>query len=1559
MSSSIDNRIVKLGFDNQQFEQGVKTSLQTLTSLDNKLNTPSNSSGYLSSIATSLEALNDRFSTLGIIGINVVSRITNAFIDGLIPVITTVKGTIDSMSVNFQNLAASFGKYEEMIVNQQTIMSSVQGKINNLTKEAYNMSDVSSIIDRLRWYTDETSYNLDQMVNAIGNFTASGIDLNKSEAMILGIANACADAGIGAAKADIAMTGFSKAIGAGQLTLSVWNNQLKTSGITNSERFRQSLLDAAVAEGTLVEVNGKLMTSNMKEEVTLSNLTESLTEYGWANNAVMERVLNSYASTVNGVYSLTQDGKLDLASSAFDDLRKAMERQGKTLDDLGLNEQYDQASEAIAALTNAYKELGLEVPKSLSAFTRAQEAVSWTQAIEATGTAVRSQWAKTFELIFGNYEEAKRLWTGVANSMWGIFAGGGDTRNEIFELWHDNSYEAFSEGIINAFVGIENAMYGFRSLFQSIFAVDAPSFVEQTAEAFSNLTDSFSERMLKFSNLTSRFSLLAENLDILRFLKPISEININSIRRIEDLFDPNKLLPLESVERLKSLVSEFGNLEKVLDGFTIVSNLQKTFKGFISILDIGRQIVDGFWRATEPLREVLGRLALNLLNVSGSIGEWITNLSQATKENDIFYKVFKTLVDIIMGFGVPAFETITKLVKNLNDRIKPLKDLFVNTKEALSDFFNQLKNSIGLKDSVNSFEKMGAIVRNLSSWIWEAAKNIANAFITIFNSLNFKQVGDAINTGLISGIFYKIFDMFKGNKTSGVLDFITGFKEVLTQISGTLKEFQNSLKADQILKLAEAIGILALSLAVLAAIDSEGLGQAVVAMGLLFTELALAYKYLSGLNTIGDEKTGLLGMLFGKSSKSINTTVLISLASAVLILSGAMAILASIDDQGAVRGIFAIGALLTEIAVFSKYAKKIKAKHFVSLSSAILILSGAIKLLSTIDDEAVLKGVVTIGALLTEFGFFYGAMEKWGGSSVQILAAAASMTIMATAMLEFVGVLALLSLMDQTKIAAGLITIGVALLEFAIAANAMKGTLGAAASILVISTALLALAPALMMLGSMSLWDIIKALLAMAGAFAVFFAAGVALGPMVPVLLSLAAAVALFGAGLIGVAASVGIFAAGLTALAAAISTSGILIATALDTIIVQLLTTIGNAIVAFVTTIASSAGAIIEAAKTLIIAFCTAIIESIDVIVQAGVTIIAAVLNGINDNIFEFTVVAFSIIIKLIDGLVQKLPELIQAGVDLIIAFIDGMAKAIDENSERLTGAVSRLMKSIVIFAITALQELAGLIPFFGDDIKMGLEEAKTNIRNSMKYEDMKTIAKDGGRGLTDGVKAEKGPLKTEAKAFADIPLTELKNKNFESESKKYGKYIPSGLASGINSNSSTAISAASGVASRALAAAKSALGIASPSKEFAKIGQYSDEGLAQGFWKYSGLVQDASEAIAKSTLQAFTDPLSNIADIVSGEIDLDPTIRPVLDLTDVEQKSGYLDKLLDTSTNIGLKDVSAIAATEHDKTYQNYSPNISVVINATENQSVDELYEVFNSRINADIKRRMTVWQ
>lgn len=372
MSQEVDSRVVEMRFDNANFEKNTKQTISTIDRLMEKLQFKGAEKGFekldaaaenvdFATMQTSLDRLESKFSNLNIVATTALVSITNKFVDA---------GEKLVKSLSIDQVASGWDKYTEKTSNVQTIMNAT-GK---------SIDQVNGYLNKLMWYSDETSYSFSEMTSALSQMTAAGGNIDKMIPMIMGIANATADAGKTGFAFQSTIRNLTQSYSAGHLQLQDWKS-LNLMG-TATKALKQELIDTAVELGTL-----------KKGEVTIGTFESSLSKK-WANTKVMEKTFEKYASMMEAAYEMTQKNK------------------GMT------------SSEALEKLSGQYGELAERAALA------AQQATSFGQAIDSTKDTVSSKWMAVFETFFGNKEEATDTWTELSDRLYDIFVPSIDGLNE-------------------------------------------------------------------------------------------------------------------------------------------------------------------------------------------------------------------------------------------------------------------------------------------------------------------------------------------------------------------------------------------------------------------------------------------------------------------------------------------------------------------------------------------------------------------------------------------------------------------------------------------------------------------------------------------------------------------------------------------------------------------------------------------------------------------------------------------------------------------------------------------------------------------------------------------------------------------------------------------------------------------------------------------------------------------------------------------------------------------------------------------------------------------------
>lgn len=454
MSREIEQKVVEMRFDNEQFEKNAQQSLSTLEKLKNALSFKGAKDGLkgideatrnvnMTGLANSVDTVSARFSALQVIGITALANITNRAVDAGMALVRNL--SVDQVS-------AGWSKYAEKTTAVQTIMAATANAFSDTETQ---MAAVNEQLEKLSWFTDETSYNFVDMVSNIGKFTSNNISLEESVTSMQGIATWAAISGANATEASRAMYNLSQAIGVGAVTAVDWRS-IENANMATAE-FKQTVIDMAAELGTLKKnADGTFETLSGKA-VSVANFREELSEK-WFTNDVLTKALDKYGSfttKLNEAYNET--GKL--TSEILDDIADYKKGVG----------DYANITENASASSKRYAEILKELSSEQydfgrKAFQAAQETKTFSEVIDYTKDAVSSQWMGIFEAMFGDYANAKKLWTGMSEDFYTLFVEPLENVRGIVENAFGSKWDVLTEKITGAGLSMSDLEDNLRSM---------------------------------------------------------------------------------------------------------------------------------------------------------------------------------------------------------------------------------------------------------------------------------------------------------------------------------------------------------------------------------------------------------------------------------------------------------------------------------------------------------------------------------------------------------------------------------------------------------------------------------------------------------------------------------------------------------------------------------------------------------------------------------------------------------------------------------------------------------------------------------------------------------------------------------------------------------------------------------------------------------------------------------------------------------------------------------------------------------------------------------------
>lgn len=1300
MSTDIEHRVVRLTFDNAQFEAGTKKTMGTLEKLQKALKFDKVTDAFgkitkgankvdMSNIATSTDIITTKFNAMAVVATTALMNITNSAINA-------GKNIVNAFTL--QPVMTGLSEYETKMGAIQTILSNTSLKGNTL-------EEVNAGLEELNRYADKTIYNFTEMTKNIGTFTAAGVDLDLSIQAIKGIANLGAISGSTAPQVSSAMYQISQALAAGKVSLMDWNS-IVNAGM-GGEVFQNELKRTARNFG--IDVDGMI--------AKYGSFRESLTEGAWLTTDVLTATLEKFTGDLSKEQLMAQ----------------------------GYTEQNADEIIKLGQMANA----------------AATEVKTFTGLMDTLKETAQSGWTTTWEILIGNFEESKALFTGLYNTLGGVINKFSDARNNLLLGWKQlGGRNVVLDTLASSFTNLGQLLGTIGSAFREVFPA-------MTSERLYDITLKFQDFMKKLeigdkmmSNIKTTFK------GFFSIIKNVGEI----------LTIPLKFIPT------------------LIDGFTGFADI---------ILEIGATI-------TESASKIL---------------DFIVNAEAISVVTDAILKVLNLLIGKFKEFArvfdityiAKQFDKIGPILDSVGAKFEKFKNFIKGVAAEFKDLLSDMFAKNATKNVDKTLEGLGKIFSGAFKGIGDVISVSLGGMKDLISSIGVDDLVDALvklatvkHIGSIAKSFGLIGDSFKSfsKAIGGALESITGIGGAITEtldgVRETLGRYQNTISPGKIALIAGSVAILALSLRVLSTIDKGKLLPAIGALGALMVMLGalsaflvkfgklkvgasmvvLAYsikilaesvavladiptdKIQNGLGSLLGVMAMLLayGVASSRWSKDMPKTsaAMIVMAAAVYVLAEAMDSMSKLSWERIGKGLTAVTGLMASLTIFSNVLSK---KATIQAGVSLLAIATAVKLLTTsMDDMAKLswekigKGLSAIGGLLLELGIYTRLLDtkritessvgiviltgalwilteaidkmsklSWNGigkglatvgglllglavytrllDGKGLMTSSAAMIILTGAIMGLCEVVKGMSTLSWTEIGRGLsvlagtmailaaaifampsnlpviatglvvvsgamlimaeamrqmgglsidqlltslIVLGGALIELSIALHMMDKCLAGAAALAIVSVGLVALAGAMTSLSKLDLAGAAIALGVLAGTLTIFGAAAYLLGPLVGVITSLAGGIALFSLSIAGLGAALVLVATGLGGIGVALMAAGNEIVKFLKKLLEAAITVLDKFAKLIPKVVKYLGEAIIELVKVLG--------DGSAVLVEALVKIISALLEGLDKLVPQIVEVVINILDKVLESIANHIEPMVANLVKIIVGVIRGL---------------------------------------------------------------------------------------------------------------------------------------------------------------------------------------------------------------------------------------------------------------------------------------------------------------
>lgn len=927
MSQEVDERVVEMRFDNAQFEKNVHQTMQSLERLNDSLRLDGAEKGFEKIGDASAKVDFDEMQ--GALD-NLSGKFSAVEVMGVAALSHITRQAVDTgerlvKSLSLDQVTSGWSKYAQKTASVQTIMNAT-GK---------SIAKVNGYLSKLMWFSDETSYSFTDMTQSLGQLTASGGDIEKVIPMIMGMANATAYAGKGASEFSRVIYNLNQSYSQGYLSLMDWKS-VELAGVATAE-LKKQIIETGVALGKIKE-----------GDVTVGTFSSTLSKK-WADKEVMETAFGKFAEFSEAVKKMVDANPGMLASQAID----------------ALADKYDEVT--------------------VKAFKAAQEAKSFSEAVDATKDAVSSGWMETFDILFGNYEEAKGFWSDLAEEFWNMFAGGAAGRNN----WLKNAFDSGLDQLLGT-EGFGDAGDNYTSLLQKALVNQGLLSEEGIEEA-----GSF-QKALEESGVTAQqlYEVLGEAAEHYHQRAAMSDEELNKLG-----FDRDKVDALANAydSLAEQIQNGSVNLDDLAGKMNQLSGREHFFNGILNVLE-------GINSVLSPIRDGFGDVFMTdgsplynfLKGFDELTGKMALSEETAEKVQKVFTGVFRVLSIGLKGVkavGKTAFMILGKLL----DLLSPMSDLLLNIGSYIGNLLTWVDESLGQAESLSDVlgilvgavaalvSPIADVVKGVKTLVrggnMEEAKKQFGAFGTVVDAVGsvldkFKigsvSAGNVIGTafqllgGILLGAFEGIgaligraFNGFKGagdtvsefadskvplleNIRDVVLSLPEKAEKALADFGGTLTGImrnisgacRNALSAvKDFFNLQDGVDLYRL----LALIDVGVLAAAIYGATVLLKKASDNFKKTLA-NPIGDFFKSLTGAVntWTKANTTNNlATAAKAIATAVALISGSMYLLAKINDP--TRAVQALASVISELFSMVVALKVLAATDLTGLDTAKLI----------------------------------------------------------------------------------------------------------------------------------------------------------------------------------------------------------------------------------------------------------------------------------------------------------------------------------------------------------------------------------------------------------------------------------------------------------------------------------------------------------------------------------------------------------------------------------------------------------------------------------------------
>ena len=924
MSAVVDERVVEMRFNNKDFEQNVKTSMSTLDKLKQKLNLKGASKGF--------EELGDASKKVNMNALGRSVDVVSAKFSALQVMGVTALANITNSVVNSAKAmisAITIDPVRDGLTEYETQMNAIQTILANTQKEGTDVERVNAALRELNTYADKTIYNFTEMTRNIGTFTAAGVKLDDSVSAIKGIANLAAVSGSNSQQASTAMYQLSQALASGTVKLMDWNS------VVNAGMGGQVFQDA------LTRTSEHLQTGAKAAIEANGSFRESLST-GWLTTEVLTQTLDQFATAAE-----TQE--------EYQAAVKKFVEQGYTKEEA--TQMADMAKTANDAATKVK---------------------TFRQLIDTLKEAMGSGWTTSWQLIIGDFEEAKEMWSNVSDFFSNIINNVSEFRNDVLKSTLGKGFTELANKITGVTEPVNKAIAAVEDLGSVVDDVLAGKFGNGD-ERFNALTEAgknyyavqnkvnealgctfrYTEDQIKaqdeaLGTTTAETGATTELTDekkkLIKEIANLSEEEMRAKGYTEDQINAFKELKttaeklgiplndfIDNMDQINGrwlLLQSFVNIGKSISA--VVGSIGKAWTdlhGALSVDDLGDKLFNAigafhsFTASLIPTDETLGKLERTFKGVF-AILDIISTVAGGTAKfafrglNAVLNAFDLDLLDVTAGIGDAAVAFRDFLFSNdlVNKGFEALGSGVKMAVEAFTDLVDAIENIPQVQEFIENFKNIDW--SEIGSNVVEGLKNGLEAGISSVPDILI-EIGQSMLSAIkgVLGIHSPSTEMYDIAKNA-IAGLVNGLKDGITDAASALNDVGSNLLSEaRKLDLGRIFTIGSIGASVIAGIVT--INKIIDAMDKFATPFEKFGKILGTVN----ESIKTITESFSKNlkAKAFKTRAegIKSMAIAIGILAASVYALAQLDQGALARSVAAIAVLSGILVVLALVVNKL------------------------------------------------------------------------------------------------------------------------------------------------------------------------------------------------------------------------------------------------------------------------------------------------------------------------------------------------------------------------------------------------------------------------------------------------------------------------------------------------------------------------------------------------------------------------------------------------------------------------------------------------------------